>query len=290
MIVIAIVRSYLHEHAIGEPSSIGPFPSTLFVKYDPAAAALATHAAYFDAGGHPGDQDSVFMCGLVSSAAKWIKFDAAWIAALQSEGLTERFHMTRFVNGSHGYGAWKGDDDKRATTAERLLKIIKRHVHKCLVNGVYTADFRRVELEYDFQAAHLTPYALCGVESMSGVERWRIRNRLDAKLMFVFERGDADQASLSKRLAVLEGPIAYDRPSVDPNLDGPFGFTPFQACDLIAWVHVRTTRAIIRKESPRLLEVMNAYFRQIPHRSSFHNLRSLRNYCEVPQHRISKRI
>ena len=72
------------------------------------------------------------MCGLVSSAAKWIEFDAAWIAALQSQGLTERFHMTRFVNGSHEYGAWKGDDDKRATTAERLLKIIKRHVHKCL--------------------------------------------------------------------------------------------------------------------------------------------------------------
>ena len=102
------------------------------VKYEPAALRQATHTAYFDAGGHPCDQDSVFLSGLVSSVDKWLRFEAAWTAALKAEGLNVRFHMKAFVFGERGYEAWKDNDKKRAETAERLLKVVKRHIQKKL--------------------------------------------------------------------------------------------------------------------------------------------------------------
>lgn len=234
------------------------------------------------------------MSGLVARVGKWIRFEEAWIDALKDEGLTERFHMSRFVFGGRGYEAWKDNDKKRAETAERLLRIIKRHTQKSFVSGVYTADFRKVAADYDIKAAHLTPYSLCGQEAMSHIWRWKNRNRnnqfKNAKIMFVFERGDTDQKSLEKRLNLFDGaPVPYDRPSYDPMLDGPFGFPPFQACDLIAWSHVRTARAIIRQESPRLFEVMLAYQKQIPNLSKFHNEQTLRKYCEIPAHLVNRR-
>jgi len=40
--------------------------------------------------------------------------------------------MKAFVFGERGYEAWKDNDKKRAETAERLLKVVKRHIQKKL--------------------------------------------------------------------------------------------------------------------------------------------------------------
>ena len=139
---------------------------------------------------------------------------------LKGEGVRCPFHMTHFVLGRGAFGRWKDDDARRVATVKRLTHVIKTHVHKSVSTGVTIADFRRVEKDFDFAAAHLTPYSLCATESIVRVERWRMfyTPRKNARIAFVLEAGDYDQHTLQLRLQAIdpEGPTVQFRQKSGP--------------------------------------------------------------------------
>ena len=167
---------------------------------------MAAYTAYFDAGGHPADRKTLFVSGFVSTAKKWRAFDQAWTRLLKGEGVRCPFHMTHFVLGRGAFDRWKDDDARRVATVKRLTRVITTHVHKSVSTGVTIADFRRVEKDFDFAAAHLTPYSLCATESIVRAERWRMfyTPRKNARIAFVLEAGDYDQHTLQLRLQAID--------------------------------------------------------------------------------------
>ena len=205
---------------------------------------MAVYTAYFDASGNPSETTSVFVSGYVSTEQKWLDFERRWFRVLRDEGIRPPFHTTDFVRGTRQYAAWRNGDERRVRVLRKLIKVIKDHVHKSFSTGVLVADFDMVAAEYDFAGVYLTPYTLCAEQSIVKTERWRTRTRRpSSKLAFFLERGDAYQDQLPKRLALHNGPLVNFRPKMCDD-DRPFGFAPFQACDLIAWQHARGVRDV----------------------------------------------
>ena len=245
---------------------------------------MAAYTAYFDTGGHPADRKTLFVSGFVSTEKKWRAFDQAWTRLLKGEGVRCPFHMTHFVLGRGAFGRWKDDNARRVATVKRLTHVIKTHVHKSVSTGVTIADFRRVEKDFDFAAAHLTPYSLCATESIVRVERWRMfyTPRKNARIAFVLEAGDYDQHTLQLRLQAIdpEGPTVQFRQKSGPG-DDPYGFTPFQPCDLVAWLHASSSHSVLDGSLPRLLESFRDVQAQLPRDWGHFDEERLRGFCET---------
>jgi hypothetical protein len=227
--------------------------SALLLNHDPKSTRLAVYVSYYDTAGNRRDRKALFVSGLVSTEDKWLAFERAWKRGLRDEGIYAPFHMAPFMYGHAPFRAWKDNDEKRIVTVSRLLRIVKDHVHKSVSSGVIVSVFDSVKPEYDLDSARLTPFSLCATESMVKVERWRSRTRRGgAKLQHVFEKGDHDWETLNPRLVAINGPHAVDRPALSDN-DDQFGFVPFQACDLLGWLHASSLTSVLDGNlSPRM--------------------------------------
>ena len=204
---------------------------------------MARFAAYFDASGHPDTPKPMFVCGLISSAEKWLKFQEKWLTLLEGYEIESPFHMTDFMAGEKQFKAWADDKRARDEFQLRALKLINRYTLKDVAIGIDVADFDRVHREYvvppDSPVEQLSkPFPYCAMGAFVETLHWA--NNYVAKhhkkrptlakgfeLEYVFDRDDKHRGQFKtvlRRVFRQEPIFRSTREAV-----------PLQAADMIAW-------------------------------------------------------
>jgi hypothetical protein len=210
---------------------------------------------YFDASGRSDDPTirAVFVSGCISTEAKWLRFDEAWRALLGKHRMARPFRMSKF------YAEWLDRPKERAEFVCDAIKIIKRYTRKTFSSGVGLAAHRKTAAERHLPLWVNDPYALCATKVVAQVGRW-IKNRdVQKKIAFVFETGDLGQGAF---ITSLEDA----RVRINPNFASKADVSPFDAGDLIAWVHARSVGRHLAGKRNDVEEFARAIARQLPGR------------------------
>jgi hypothetical protein len=201
---------------------------------------MAIFSAYFDASGKPNASYRVMtVAGMISSVAKWIRFEIDWNAALSRQHV-KIFHMTDFAASEKEFKAWKGDRKRRSEFIAELVRIIQRHTNKMVVSSVELSGWHSLNGRYALEEVFGSPYALCGISAVGEVLRWAGKKSPKTPVQFIFEDGDEGNGALDKRCR---------REGVNPIFKPKYAVVPCQAADLIAWKH-----RIAMTEATRLSE------------------------------------
>jgi hypothetical protein len=102
--------------------------------------------AYFDDSGTHEGSNVILAAGFIGSVEEWTRFDPAWRARLESEGLTN-FHMTDCVVGKNQFATWREArrdlliDDLSALLGSSDLLGINAVVHRADWESVVLGEF-----------------------------------------------------------------------------------------------------------------------------------------------------
>jgi hypothetical protein len=241
--------------------------------------------AYFDASGHPAMKDgAMFVSGFISSAEKWLKFDAGWKALLDEYGIENPFHMTDFANRAQQYASWGDDKAKRIAFCTEAVALMKRHTFKDFSQGIVLADYRRIRSEYLIPKGHAVgmwdaPYVYCGVGAFVQVVKW-VRRRaakknilLEGPVELIYDRNEQDRGLFAAAMKKSFKVTPIERSAANA--------TPIQAADMIAWEHARRFTQKAQKqriERASLLHMSD----QLPGSGEWvvSTYQGMREYCE----------
>jgi hypothetical protein len=189
-------------------------------------AIVTIFSAYFDASGHPDQQDVLTVAGYAAAVENWIRFEGEWAEILRDAGLNS-FHTTEFMSSQGEFGPWKGRTDKRRSFTEKLTQCIERNCAKFFRVSLFVPDYELVNSEYMLRETVGRPYAVCATLATFSLRQWAQELGALATLLYFFEDGDKDKGDFEKRHKQLYG----RNPSFLKKDQTP----AFQAVDLNAW-------------------------------------------------------
>jgi len=193
-------------------------------------AIIAIFSAYFDASGHPDEQDVLTVAGYAATVENWIRFEDEWKDILKSEGVTS-FHMTDFASSGGEYKSWKGKTPvqtaRRKNFTERTAQCIEKSCTKFFRASVYIPDYNKVNADFKLEEAAGKPYALCGTQAAYMLRKWAADLGVLDTLLYYFENGDKDKNDFIRvhQAAFKREPKFLDKDEA----------IPFQAADFNAW-------------------------------------------------------
>lgn len=225
---------------------------------------MAMLTGYYDAAGSQGDSGMLTVVGVVSTEAKWLRFENEWNSALRQFGVPY-LHMKEFNPSVGPYGGWKNKPDVRAAFLRALIGITKRGVLKIFSSSIrvsgYVAANKTHCLDETFGGAYGFATAACIVQ----VSIWRARRYSHCRLLNVVERGDAGQGQfLSSICATTWRAIGKVIPLSKVDMETHDWFAPFQPADFIAWELRREKIANLGSGGRRVRESLKAIARDLP--------------------------
>jgi hypothetical protein len=218
------------------------------------------YTAYFDASGQPGDSPVVFVCGFVSTAKKWLRFESQWNALLKKAGIASPLHMTDFVNGAPPYKTWKEDTGEKRTFFQRAIKVIKTNTNKSFALGVEFKNLVRASQTYDMPLLEVPAYVWCAMGVTRFVITWAKRQDVPLKdIEFVFEKGDRHQHIFEDH--------CFKKWGIIPIIKLKGSLASFQAADALAWEMRRSYMDHLRQTPIR--QSAYAMYDQFPNKDSW---------------------
>jgi len=204
-------------------------------KYDGQNLMLFT--AYFDDSGSDSANPALVLAGFVAPVDGWSNFTADWDAVLDKPPgpLPARmaFHAKQFDDGRRGHGPYGGwSEDQRREYLGSLLAAIGRHALKSFAVILQKDALGEVTQNAEDKAFFGSPYGVCSFLCLQRVCGWRDREHPDTKVMFVFDRGHANEGELLVKGAELR---RGDKLIADLTTDDDEKEPPLQAADLLAF-------------------------------------------------------
>jgi hypothetical protein len=253
--------------------------SVLFSRYSDGiqVAMFTAYSAYFDASGHPNQQNVLTVAGFVSSVKKWSRFDKEWNAILASEGV-KTFHMTDFVSNQGEFAVgWKGQTKRRKRFVEQLAACLKSNVNKSFRTTLILSDYSEINKRFRVEEDLGKPYTLCCMMCVYTLLRWAKRKKAEKHLLYYFEDGDKDKGDFE----VMHKRIYKVRPKFLDKSEA----AAFQPADFAGWKIRTLTQASIRNDHTlekgiKLLQSMEM-LRTIPKDAGVVNQETLVNYCRL---------
>jgi hypothetical protein len=193
--------------------------------------------AYFDASGHPDDQEFVVVAGFVADAAAWADFDRLWTARLRKDGIT-CFHATDFAGSYREFKEWRDDEPRRVAFSGDLMDILQANVFRkfgCVILNNTLDDQMSEEVKTE---NFLNAYSLAGRVCVTYLFKWLKQERWETVPELIFERGDKGQDRLRKGMERDGFPEPIFKPKKDAlRKDGvkETGVVPLQAADWLAY-------------------------------------------------------
>jgi hypothetical protein len=246
-------------------------------------AMFTAYSAYFDASGHPDQQNVFTVAGFVSTVKKWTRFDKEWKAILKSEGI-ETFHMTDFVSSKGEFAVgWKGETDRRRTLIARLAKCLQNNVNKSFRATLVMPDYVAVNGVYKLEEFLGRPYTLCSMLCVYTLRKWAKKKKAVNKLLYYFEDGDKDKGNFEQMHKA-----AY---KINPKFLDKTEAIAFQAADFAGWKIRSSIEGAIKnnhtlEKSVRLLQSVEMLL-TIPKDAGVLNREALMKYCAG--YKITKR-
>lgn len=184
--------------------------------------------------------------GVVSTAAKWERFDRAWLQVLRHYRISS-FHMKEVAHWKGDLATWDKEKDKqkRQELLVDLVNVIKRNVNKVFVRGVELAAYRSANDTYCMDEGLGGAYTYAQTGCMIAAYRWlQEKKKPNDGAGFYVAHGDAGQGAFRK--------FAKERIGFEPII-APVRTTageevsPFSAADLIAYEY----RLLYNEASPK---------------------------------------
>ena len=216
----------------------------------------------FDAGGDDRTQ-VITVAGFASSTHHWDEFSAAWRECLRKHGI----EFFRAVDAAHFRGPFqhwhdlpKNEREKRRRALfSELMPILKQNVFRkfgcTIINGAFSQ--MAANLKHEFA---LTAYSVAGRACEKRAREWVIAEWKNPNMPveLVFERGDAGQTKLQKRLADDNCFVPTFKPKLDSYQDGLLdpGFVPLQAAD---WLAYGESLAVKQAEAGKVVDSMSEF-------------------------------
>jgi hypothetical protein len=198
---------------------------------------------------------------------EWRRFERAWNAVLDSEGIDE-FHAKVFwprINGRRlgEYKDWS--DDRHRSFIDRLLAVIQNHKIVPFGCGVDIAEWNRQPAEYRKMYSGFTRNAVVKDDALKAVymsfqmavTKCVCYCRDGVKMHFFFDRDPQVMGRVSKCYGILSSGVRDSNGMKDPILKGMGGLTfsdskdsaPIQAADLLAYELYRYSK---KRGQPRV--------------------------------------
>jgi hypothetical protein len=233
--------------------------------------------------GHPQGENSLVVCGHVSEARKWERFEAQWKRALTDAGIQGPFHMADLMACAKTFDGWRGRTEDRVQLLATLISIIKRNVYKAFSEMVLLDDWREVNEMYKLDDSHCTPYALASFYVMDRTIRWWGRRRPnDSMTEFVFEEGDKHKCDF---MWMMDRVVRQNQPQLAIAIPvfKPKTLGPLQAADLAGWTMRRAARVWLTRDEERALpesiRQRLVELAKVPHRAGYLNREHITNFC-----------
>ncbi|MGD0293119.1 MAG: hypothetical protein ABSB30_04635 [Terracidiphilus sp.] len=239
-------------------------------------AMLTGYSAYFDASGHPSEQDVLSVAGYVATVENWYSFDDGWNKILQGEGV-KFFHATDFVNSRGEFSVgWKGETDRRRNFVSRLQDCLESNCRLFFRVSLFLEDYLRVNGDFELQEMIGMPYTICSMQCSHMLRGWAKGVGCLDNLIYYFEDGDLDKGDFEAHHKRAYG--------VNPKFLDKTGAVAFQASDFAAW-KIRTALEAsaaddhTRDKGWNLLRSL-AILNVIPKEAGVLNEASLRTFCD----------
>jgi hypothetical protein len=212
----------------------------------------------------------LILAGFVSSAERWADYDVAWRNRLAIDGLPY-FQMRQFAHSVGIFDGWRDKEEKRRRLLYDLLDILSAHAfHKFAIViqasafGVLSEESRK-----ELGDTLITAAGNCLVAQMND---WRLREKIEGDVEYIFEDGDEDWGALEKTIKTVTGKRPIRRPKKDDPRKGVLAFTPLHSSDIIAY-EVKKVTDEIGKELPMKFEFRFPYrqLRAIPGQAMIFN-------------------
>lgn len=203
---------------------------------------MAILSAYLDASGSVSDpRCHIFtVAGYVATDEQWAAFEDEWQRALDESGITH-LHMKHFAHSRGEFLDWKGDEPRRARFMERLTGTITHHGLEDFSVSLNMEHYREIDKHFRMTES-LGAYAMIATATMANIDKWHGRYRQADSLLFLLEKGDAQQDSVRK-LGMRTGLASGPEPifiSKQWNENGLERYClPMQASDLLAYEHAK---------------------------------------------------
>jgi hypothetical protein len=205
--------------------------------------------AYFDAGGSAADPKSrvLSVAGYIATQERWDRLERDWIAVLEREQISI-FHMKDVAHWRGEFRSWKDDEPRRQRFLNDLAAIIRRHTRREFSVSIFLDGYRAVDAAYRLHEEVGHPYMACAWLCISDVLAWAKEQRPLHEILFVFEKGDAHQAELTRLLRQSHVKLGEDPIFLDKNAAGDgHGCVPLQCADFLAYEHAKNLTDIYLK-------------------------------------------
>lgn len=218
---------------------------------------MAVMTCYFDASGTKSEV-VVVPAGLVAAPEQWVKFDTEWNACLKEFKITA-LHTRDFVKCKEEFSSWRNDLPKRKQFLNHLMWIIENNTVYTAACGVLTADYKKVNAEYELSET-MQPYTLGCLTAASSISNWaKTKSYPWSDFIWVFEKGDTHQDDLKRRWNIAYPnltvePIFLKKKDKYPDPKNHRPIRPFEAADLIAYEHLAVHRLLDEAEDGELFE------------------------------------
>ena len=159
---------------------------------------MAVLSVYLDASGSVIDPKCRMftIAGYLATDEQWEAFENEWQRALDDAGITH-LHMKHFAHSRGEFQGWKGDEQRRARFLQRLTDIIISHELEDFSVVLNMEHYRTVD-KYFKMTESLGAYAMIAGTAIGQIQAWHSRYRRADSLLFLLEKGDAQQDSLRK--------------------------------------------------------------------------------------------
>jgi hypothetical protein len=172
---------------------------------------------YLDEAGGDKEQ-SLVVCGWVSTVALWERFEIDWKLLLSSHQLPY-FTMKEFAQSTGPFAKWKDADLMRKTFVQHAHSIIKDRVQRLILCFVDHRLFALVNKQLRLVETFHSPYAIAGRACVAQVELWnKKRSKALEQLQYVLEDGGPDKGGL---IAALDVRHKLPAASFEPSRDMP---------------------------------------------------------------------
>ena len=240
---------------------------------------MATYAAWYDASGSEGNQDPedpIVVAGLVSTAARWKRFEKEWASLLAANGVPN-FRRSDFLERKTPFAAW--GEARSEQFLDGLVRTIKRNISKAFVVKLTPANFRETDQSFQLHEQWQSPYPLAMTTCLGRVQKWlngpEHRDRVLLPLEHNVERGDNGE----RRFVELSRFLGFEPVMRSKrNLQTGRWWHQLQACDLVAGEY-----ANVYRDHPNYVPraAMEALVKHVPTEPYEHNASTLRAMCEA---------
>jgi hypothetical protein len=193
---------------------------------------MAVATAYFD------ESENGVACvvtGLASTLDRWEAFERDWDRMLKKFKLSS-LHTKDYVHSKNEFSSWKGDENKRALFAQRVIEILSRRCMTCIGIVMDRAAFRNTIAQDPLVSRYyVNEYATASFMCLLLVGKWADKCHFENAPNYIFDEGNAKRGDFDRAYKLMKGsPLERDNFGAlafgsDKNI------SPIQAADFVAY-------------------------------------------------------